>query len=40
MANVAIEPRECDLNFGVDGRIKSVTGDDSVTSLVTYQPAK
>jgi hypothetical protein len=31
---------ECDLNFGVDGRIKSVTGDDSVTSLVTYQPAK
>ncbi|MGO9993263.1 MAG: hypothetical protein ACLPTF_12230 [Steroidobacteraceae bacterium] len=31
---------EYDLNFGMDGRIKSITGDDSVTSLVTYQPGK
>jgi hypothetical protein len=29
---------EYDLNFGADGRIKSITGDDSVTSLVIYQP--
>jgi hypothetical protein len=29
---------EYQLNFGVDGRVKSVTGDDSVTSLVIYQP--
>jgi hypothetical protein len=31
---------EYDINFGPDGRIKSVTGDDSVTSLIVYQPAK
>ncbi len=31
---------EYDLNFGADGRIKSISGDDSVTSLVTYQPAR
>jgi hypothetical protein len=31
---------EYDLNFGADGRIKSVTGDDGVTSLVTYQPGR
>ncbi len=31
---------EYDLNFGADGRIKSVTGDDSVTSLVIYQPGR
>jgi hypothetical protein len=29
---------EYDLNFGPDGRIKTITGDDSVTSLVVYQP--
>jgi hypothetical protein len=29
---------EYDLNFGEDGRVKSITGDDSVTSLVTYRP--
>jgi hypothetical protein len=29
---------EYDLNFGEDGRIKSITGDDSVTSLVIYRP--
>jgi hypothetical protein len=29
---------EYDLNFGADGRIKSITGDDGVTSLVIYQP--
>lgn len=29
---------EYQLNFGADGRVKSVTGDDSVTSLVTYRP--
>jgi hypothetical protein len=29
---------EYDLNFGADGRIKSITGDDSVTSLVIHQP--
>ena len=28
---------EYDLNFGADGRIKSITGDDSVTGLVTFQ---
>jgi hypothetical protein len=31
---------EYDLNFDVDGRLKSITGDDSVTSLVSYQPGK
>ena len=31
---------EYDLNFGPDGRIKSITGDDSVTSLVIYQPGQ
>ena len=31
---------EYDLNFGADGRIKSITGDDSVTGLVIYQPAR
>jgi hypothetical protein len=31
---------EYDLNFGADGRIKSVTGEDSVTSLVIYQPGR
>jgi len=31
---------EYDLNFGADGRIKSITGDDSVTSLVIYQPGR
>jgi len=31
---------EYDLNFGADGRIKSVTGDEGVTSLVTYQPGR
>ena len=31
---------EYDLNFGADGRIKSITGDDSVTDLVIYQPAR
>ncbi|HWJ34356.1 MAG TPA: hypothetical protein VNR70_03775 [Steroidobacteraceae bacterium] len=31
---------EYQLNFGPDGRVKSITGDDSVTSLVTYQPGK
>jgi hypothetical protein len=29
---------EYQLNFGTDGRIKSITGDDSVTLLVTYRP--
>ena len=29
---------EYDLNFGADGRIKSITGDDGVTSLAIYQP--
>jgi hypothetical protein len=29
---------EYQLNFGPDGRVKSITGDDSVTKLVTYQP--
>jgi hypothetical protein len=31
---------EYDLNFGADGRIKSITGEDSVTSLVVYQPPR
>jgi hypothetical protein len=31
---------EYDLNFGADGRIKSVTGDDGVTSVVIYQPGR
>jgi hypothetical protein len=31
---------EYDLNFGEDWRIKSITGDDSVTSQVTYQPGR
>ena len=31
---------EYQLNFGTDGRIKTITGDDSVTSLVLYQPAR
>src|ERR1700681_560448 len=29
---------EYQLNFGPDGRVKAITGDDSVTKLVTYQP--
>jgi hypothetical protein len=29
---------EYQLNFGADGRVKSITGDDSVTQLVTYRP--
>lgn len=29
---------EYDLNFGPEGRITSITGDSSVTSLVIYQP--
>jgi hypothetical protein len=31
---------EYQLNFGTDGRIKSITGDDGVTSLVIYQPGR
>jgi hypothetical protein len=31
---------EYQLNFGPDGRLKSITGDDSVTSLVIYQPGR
>jgi hypothetical protein len=31
---------EYDVNFGPDGRVLSVTGDDSVTSLVVYQPGR
>jgi hypothetical protein len=31
---------EYDLNFGADGRIKSITGEDGVTSLVIYQPPR
>jgi hypothetical protein len=31
---------EYDLNFGADGRVKSVTGDDGVTSVVIYQPGR
>ncbi len=29
---------EYQLNFAPDGRVKSITGDDRVTRLVTYQP--
>jgi len=31
---------EYQLNFGPDGRVKSITGDGSVTSLVIYQPGR
>jgi hypothetical protein len=31
---------EYDLNFGPDGRIKSITGDDEVTRQVTYQSGR
>jgi hypothetical protein len=31
---------EYDLNFGADGRIKSITGDETVTALVIYQPGR
>jgi hypothetical protein len=31
---------EYDLNFGADGRITSITGDDSVTNLVTFHPGR
>lgn len=31
---------EYDLNFGTDGRLKSVSGDDSVTSLMLYRPGR
>jgi len=31
---------EYDLNFGADGRIKSISGDDGVTGLVIYQPGR
>jgi len=31
---------EYDVNFGPDGRVKTITGDDSVTSLVVYQPGR
>jgi hypothetical protein len=31
---------EYDLNFGEGGRIKSVSGEDSVTALVIYQPGR
>ena len=31
---------EYDLNFGADGRIKSITGEDSVTSVVIYQSGR
>jgi hypothetical protein len=31
---------EYDLNFGSDGRLKSVTGDEGVTSQVIYQPGR
>ena len=31
---------EYDLNFGADGRVKSITGDDGVTGLVIYQPGR
>ena len=31
---------EYDLNFGADGRIKTITGDAGVTSLVIYQPGR
>ena len=31
---------EDQLNFGRDGRISSVTGDDSVTSMILYRPGR
>ena len=31
---------EYQLNFGPDGRVKAITGDDSVTSLVIYQAGR
>jgi hypothetical protein len=31
---------EYQVNFRADGRVRSVTGDDSVTSLIIYQPEK
>jgi hypothetical protein len=31
---------EYDLNFGTDGRIKSITGDDGIAAQVTYQPER
>jgi hypothetical protein len=31
---------EYDLNFRPDGRLQSVTGDDTVTSLMVYRPEK
>ena len=31
---------EYDLHFGSDGRVKTVSGDDSVTSQVVYQPGR
>ena len=31
---------EYDLNFGADGRIKFIAGDDGVTSFVIYQPGR
>jgi hypothetical protein len=31
---------EYDLEFGTDGRLKSVTGDDSVTGLMVYRPGR
>lgn len=31
---------EYQLNFGADGRVATITGDPSVTSLVVYQPAR
>ncbi|MGA2189055.1 MAG: hypothetical protein ABSH33_11005 [Steroidobacteraceae bacterium] len=31
---------EYDLNFDMDGRVKSIGGDDSVTSLITYRGGK
>jgi hypothetical protein len=31
---------EYDINFGADQRVKTITGDDSVTSLVVYQPGR
>jgi hypothetical protein len=40
VAHVAIERGEYDLNFGENGRLKSVSGDEGVTSLVIYQPGR
>ncbi|GAC1664922.1 MAG: hypothetical protein NVS9B2_03290 [Steroidobacteraceae bacterium] len=31
---------EYDLNFGADGRISAITGDDGVTNLVVYKPGR